>query len=488
MRAKMLVIFVCLFVSFFVSSKANAINETIPEPSRNFISLGGMAQFKPLKGAICLIWNQTETWGTVNYGYLGSIKNWDFKKTYVFVKFTSDSIIALSAVNVECEEPVSISSTQRMEWYIETNATKFNTSNSISLNVDGGTLALSNAVEDFTPTETLFSATETIQNPNIYYDSNTVSAGIAPEKGVICWTKAYPQGGNIGPVGGSVVVKFLANQEYYYIAGAACELPSKVSPEERAKWFRSNGWYGNYNLQVVYIGYNGQIVTPTITKTPTETPTGTATETVTFTSTPTPSMTSTRTATVTSTPTATPALIADKLVPINVSALHIPKAGDICYGQVVGNFGNKVVEFVADFQTGIEIRGGGCFTSKYYNLGQVLRYLESKGIRLGYESLPKPSLTPSRTLIPTATIVRSLAIGLSTTGTKSVLIEANTICWGAKVGNIEYKVVKFQRSLSTPLNITKGGCTYGQNLSAEDVFNYLRRVFNTPLRGFVDAQ
>jgi hypothetical protein len=265
--------------------------------------------------------------------------------------------------------------------------------------------------------------------------------------------------------------------------------------------------YTTDNSKAVYVdGSNLAVVTLTATPSNTDTPsltctatatyantvtntaTSTLTPTITPTSTYTNTATSTRTATATSTATATPVLIADKIVPINVSALHIPKAGDICYGQVVGNLGNKVVEFVADFQTGIEVRGGGCFTSKYYNLGQVLRYLESKGIRLGYESLPKPSLTPTRTLIPTATIVRFLAIGLSTTGTKSVLIEANTICWGAKVGNIEYKVVKFQRSLSTPLNITKGGCTYGQNLNAEDVFNYLRRVFNTPLRGFVDVQ
>jgi hypothetical protein len=379
-------------LSLKVSSVQASINPTptptIGNPVFGF-SIGyassSRAEYAPKNGEVCKVWDD------ISNGYLGAFRPQTYIKKYLFIKFTSNAIVALSSNNVECEEPSNYSSEDRMNWYTthQTYKATYTTDNSKAVYVDGSNLAV---------------VTLTATPSNTDTPSLTCTA-----------TATYA---------------------------------------------------------------NTVTNTATSTLTPTITPTSTYTNTA----------TSTRTATATSTATATPVLIADKIVPINVSALHIPKAGDICYGQVVGNLGNKVVEFVADFQTGIEVRGGGCFTSKYYNLGQVLRYLESKGIRLGYESLPKPSLTPTRTLIPTATIVRFLAIGLSTTGTKSVLIEANTICWGAKVGNIEYKVVKFQRSLSTPLNITKGGCTYGQNLNAEDVFNYLRRVFNTPLRGFVDVQ
>lgn len=381
--------------------------------------------------------------------------------------------------------------------------------------------------------------TPTIGNPNFVFNIGYASssrAAYAPRKGEICKIWSDNSSGYFGAIRPGnynkayLFTKFTSDSVVSLEANnVECEFSSEYSSEDRLNWYTTHQTYkATYtinNSKAVYVdGASLSIVTLTNTVTPSITPTSTVTETptptsaatpnvtdtstatatATFTSTPsrtasytatetetmtaTNSRTATSTATVTETPTATPALLPDKIVPINVSALHIPKAGHICYGQVVGSLRSKVVEFVIDFQAGIEIIGGGCFTSKYYSLGQILRYLESRGIRYGYESLPKPTLTPSKTLIPTATIVRYLAIGLNTDGIKSVVIEANTVCWGAKVGNIEYKVVRFQRSLPTPISITKGGCTYGQNLSAEDVFNYLRRVFNTPLSGFVDVR
>jgi hypothetical protein len=103
---------------------------------------------------ICLIWNETVPSGTINYGNLGSIRNKDYNKTYIFAKFKSDSKIAIPAVNVECEEPVSISSTQRMYWYREINPYRYNGANSISINVDGGTLVTSDPESLVTPSVT----------------------------------------------------------------------------------------------------------------------------------------------------------------------------------------------------------------------------------------------------------------------------------------------------------------------------------------------
>ena len=430
-------------VSLKVSSVKASVNPTptptIGNPVYGFqigYSSSSGASYLPRDGEICILKHN------LNASYLGSLSP---NKSMLVVKFTSDAYGPLTANYVDCELPVTYSLTDRFNWYLTQLGSGYNLSNSDAYYVDGKTLQQVTLTISPTLTSTITS-TPAASSTDTATNTATSTFTLTP-------------------------------------TNTPTSTPTETS---------TSTYTGTPTSSYTATATNTATSTPTLT--PTNTPTDTSTNTSTNTPSNTPTATytntasSTRTATVTSTTTATPVLVADKIVPINVSALHIPKAGDICYGQVVGNLGNKVVEFVADFQTGIEIRGGGCFTSKYYNLGQVLRYLESKGIRLGYESLPKPSLTPTRTINPTATIVRFLAIGLSTTGTKSVLIEANTICWGAKVGNIEYKVVKFQRSLSTPLNITKGGCTYGQNLSAEDVFNYLRRVFNTPLRGFVDVQ
>jgi hypothetical protein len=471
--------------------------------------------------------------GNQNY-YIGPFIP-DSNTYLIVVRFLSKQYPVGMGRYTQCEAPTNVSAEERAEWLMARNSNIVRGKVKIYY-VDGAWSQVT-----LTPTmQNNSTVTPTLQytviptytpipapNPTVFFQTKDGSDALdvfIPVKNTICWTWHQPTG-RIGPYTipkdkQLLVIKFLEPQGLTLVNTVACEVSESIKPEERASWSNSRepGYYPWSRIVTYYVDGNMAVVTltqtPSTTLTPSNTPflTETNTSTVTFTSTPTPSRTasntatetetssatvtntatssrtSTRTATVTNTPTATPALVPDKIVPINVSALFIPKTGDICYGQIVGGLRNNIVEFVADFQAGIEISGGGCFTSKYYSLGQILRYLESRGIRYGYESLPKPTLTPSRTLIPTATIVRYLAIGLNTDGIKSVVIEAGTVCWGAKVGSIEYKVVRFQRSLSTPISITKGGCTYGQNLSAEDVFNYLRRVFNTPLSGFVDVR
>lgn len=513
MKAKLLIIFFCVFVSFFVYSKVYAVT---PDPIIEY-QLGPELQgvYQPKAFANCWVTSM----GNQNY-YIGPFIP-DSNTYLIVVRFLSRQYPVGMGRYTQCEAPTNVSAEERAEWLMARNSNIVRSKVKIYY-VDGAwdhvTLT---PTPSHSPTQTNTLTPSLTPTPKpappptlVFYTGDSIDTlqYYAPKKNNICitWNDRI---GRIGPYflprGRSpIVIKFLEDQSVQSMVVVWCEVATNHSPEERLSFIiKDQPCCYSWNQGILmYVGANMQEVTltptPTFTNTPsitrtatetepateTETSTATVTNTASVTSTATSSRTSTRAATVTNTPTATPALVPDKIVPINVSALHIPKAGHICYGQVVGSLRSKVVEFAIDFQTGIEISGGGCFTSKYYSLDQILRYLESRGIRYGYESLPKPTLTPSRTLIPTATIVRYLAIGLNTDGIKSVVIEVGMVCWGAKVGNIEYKVVKFQRSLSTPLNITKGGCTYGQNLSAEDVFNYLRRVFNTPLRGFVDVQ
>jgi len=525
MKAKLLVIFVFLFVSFFVYTKAYAVT---PDPIIEY-QLGPELQgvYQPKAFANCWVVSM----GNANY-YIGPFIP-DANTQLTVVRFLSKQYPVGMGRYTQCEAPTNVSAEERAGWLMARNS-NISRSKVRVYYVDGAWDQTT-----LTPTLTLTPNPVIAPEPTIIFTAGSSDRYYTPKKGDICWT-ADRYSGRIGYyriIGANIllVTKFLTDQTPMILNTASCAQEESVSPYERAAWvLDKNRMSRTWNIiGVYYITEDGGMHTsltdtPTATETPTvtstvttsvtntitetATETYTSTPTVTSTSTPTPSRTasntatetktssatvtntatssrtSTKTATVTNTPTATPALVPDKIVPINVSALFIPKTGDICYGQIVGGLRNSIVEFVSNFQAGIEISGGGCFTSKYYSLGQILRYLESRGIRYGYESLPKPTLTPSRTLIPTATIVRFLVIGLNTDGIKPVVIESGTVCWGAKVGSIEYKVVRFQRSLSTPISITKGGCTYGQNLSAEDVFNYLRRVFNTPLSGFVDVR
>lgn len=336
-------------------------------------------------------------------------------------------------------------------------------------------------------------------------DNDNSTYFYTPQKNELCssWNPPIGRVGQIGiPSGkGLMVVKFLEDQETIPVNVTWCEAETSITPEERVAWHILDQPGVNFWSKSVwyYIGKDMAVVTltPTFeaTLTPTASKTSTKTETPSETETSTPTATSTRTSTRTttstrtSTPTVTPVLAPDKIVPRNVSTLHIPKAGHICYGQVIGGTKNVIVEFVAGYSTGIEIIGGGCFTQKYYSLSQVMRYLERNGIRYSYVSLPRPALSPSRTIQPTVTIVRYLAISMRTEGQIDFLVtEPGTVCWGAKVGSEEYKVVKFTRSLTKPIRVVSGGCTVGQGLSAEDVFNYLRRVTNTPLNGFMEIR
>jgi len=483
------------------------------------------AVYAPKNGEICKVWDD------ISNGYLSAFRPQTYNKKYLFIKFTSNAVVALGSNNVECEGPSNYSSEDRMNWYTshQTYKATYTTNNSKAIYVDGNNLA----VVTLTPTPTTTStpsSTNTVEivSPKtptpkpappptlVFYtgDSIDTTQNYAPRKNDICWTwNQYI--GRIGdyriPSGKqALVIKFLTDQTVLLVNNVICENSDTRTPEERASWLNyREPWYYPWNKIVTYyVSDSMEIVTltatPTVTNTGTATGTATQTQTSTVTETetrtetitPTATVTSTQTrtktptptVTITSTPTITPALMPDKLVPVNVSTLHIPKSGHICYGHVIGELRNRIVEFVSDYQYGIEISGGGCFTSKYYTLSQVMRYLESRGIRLSYESLPRPTLTPSRTLPPTATIIKQLLIGLSTDRVKSILVQAGTVCWGERIGNMELKVVRFQKNLTSPIFIYRGGCSFGQNLSAEDVFNYLKRNGNSPLNGFVELK
>jgi hypothetical protein len=448
---------------------------------------------------------------------------------YTIVKFhnvTPGTTIGMQGAT--CERSTSVTAEQRRPWAENYWGGSFT---SVEFGLIIPTITVSNtktASRTPRPTGTFTPTAIPAPWPTIIFTTNDNDSStyfFTPQRNELCSTW-HPGVGRLGPINipdgkGLMIVKFLEDQDTIPVNVTWCEASSDITPEERVSFHIAdqpnvNSWN---NSVWFYIGKGMSIVTltptPTVTTTPSSTvlvsATSTATETMTETSTSTrsptffasatstksPTMTytasltrtSTSTSTRSSTPTVTPVLAPDKIVPSNVSTLHLAKAGHICYGQVVGGNKNSVVEFVSDYSTGIEISGGGCFTQKYYSLNQVMRFLESRGIRYGYVSLPRPTLTPSRTLSPTITIANNLVISIGVDGVKDVLIsEPGTVCWGKKVGNAEYKVVRFQKVSAIPVRVVSGGCTVGQNLSAEDVFNYLRRVRNTILLGFVEIK
>jgi hypothetical protein len=333
-------------------------------------------------------------------------------------------------------------------------------------------------------------------------ESIDTTQNYSPKTNDICWTWNHIIGriGNYFIPSGKqlVVIKFVTDQNTILVNNVACENDISRTPEERASWAHAREpWYYTWDKIVTYyVGANMQVVTltPTLTPTATETETATASMTITGTNTVTrtPSATRTRTRTatrvLTRTPTVTAPIKPSEVFPANVSGFWIPKKGDVCYGEIVGNLNNSIVEFIVDYQIGIRVRNGGCFSKSDYTLGDILRYLNLRGIRYKFESLPKPTLTPSQTLVPTVTIVPFIPVTVNITGKESLVIKPGTICWGREVSSYEYKVVKFHRKLAKPIEVLVGGCHFGFGYSAEDVYNYLRRTSKIPLNGFVDVR
>lgn len=455
----------------------------------------------------------------------------------IVVRFLSRQTPVGMGRYTKCEAPTNVSAEQRAEWLISRDSS-INRSKVKIYYVDGSwdqvtlTVTPSHSVTSTSsPTSTRTSSPTFTPTPipapdpimvfttGYQVDSNQI---YAPRKNDICWTWNHIIG-RIGdywvPSGKQLlVIKFLDDQPNITVNNVICENHLSRTPEERASWAhaRESAYYPWSKIVTFYV--TGNMIestltsTPTITLTPSQTHVPSATNTVTITpsstltttSTSSPSstitktstrtFTSTKTKTRTSSPTRTstrtpvPVLEPDKSVPATVSMLHIPKKGDICFGEFVEGKRNSVVEYTANYSTGVEISGGGCFTKGYFNLSQVLRYLEGKGLTYGYVSLPKPTLTPSKTLPPTATIVSYLAIGIDISGTKEVMIDDGLVCWGRKVGNYEYKSVRFSKNQSGFIRVISGGCTIGQNFSAEDVYNYLRRTSRIPLNGFLELK
>jgi hypothetical protein len=520
----LIVLITIMSISFLFTETVNATypdeGTTVPSPWPTVVFVTGKGidttqQYSPKVNDICWTWNHI----------IGRIGNYYVPagKQLLVIKFLSNQNQIL-VNNVACENDAIRTPMERAAW---ANAREpwYYTWDKIVTYYVGANME----IVTLTPTSTILKTSTRTPRPTGTPTATPISAPgptivfktadndrsiyyYTPQKNELCTTWNDPNGIlgllNIQSNRPLIVVKFLEDQETIPVSITWCEEASNITPEERIAWHIKNQpcCYSWNNTAAYYVGANMRLVTLTPTSTVTNTsipipipiPTATATETETATasstSTSTPTQTSTSTPTRTSsstrtnTPTVTPVLAPDKVVPSNVSTLHIPKAGHICFGQVIGDVRNSLVEFVTDYSTGIEISGGGCFTKKYYSLSQVMRYLESRGVKYGYLSLPRPTLTPSRTLPPTATIVRYLAIGIQTDGVKDVILDPGTVCWGKKVGTHEYKVVRFQKGLTTSTRIIVGGCTVGQNLSAEDVYNFLRRVYNTPLNGFVEVR
>ena len=534
MKTKLIVFVLSLFVFSFIYSRVFAAT---PDPIIEY-QLGAELQGVYLPKAYSNCW--VTSMGNQNY-YIGPFIP-DSNTHLTVVRFLSKQSPVGMGRYAKCEAPTNVSAEERAEWIMARDSS-INRSKVRIYYVDGTwdqvTLTVTPSHSPtYTNSPTSTSTLTPSQTPTpkaapwptkIFYTGDSVDTiqYYAPKKNELCLTW-NPYTGFIGPYSipsgkNFLIVKFTENQTSQSMRIVWCEDASNHTPEERLSFtIQDQPCCYFWDRSVIkYIGSNMTEVTltstPTVTQTPnvtvtyspthtetatrtsTETDTATITATVTATSTKTktstPTVTNTRTVTNsvtrtrTSTSTVTPVLAPDKIVPSNVSTLHIAKAGHICYGQVIGGTKNVIVEFVAGYSTGIEIIGGGCFTQKYYSLSQVMRYLERNGIRYSYVSLPRPALSPSRTIQPTVTIVRYLAISMRTEGSIDFLVtEPGTVCWGAKVGSEEYKVVRFQKSMTSTVRITSGGCNVGQSLSAEDVFNYLRRVKNTPLNGFMEIR
>jgi hypothetical protein len=493
-----------------------------PEPTIAFTTGQGIdtnQNYAPKANSICWTWNHI-------IGRIGPFSVTSGKQLLVIKFLVDQSSMVMN--NVVCEESVSRLPEERASWannrepwyYPWSKIETYYVGSNLSVVTLTPTLVVtSTPTPSLSPTITKSPTPKAAPNPTyVFYTGDSIDTlqYYAPKRNELCITWNHIIG-RIGPyfipAGKSpLILKFTENQSTQPMVVVWCEDASNHTPEERLSsliqdqpccytWERGVIKYIGFNMQEVTLTPTASITnTPSVTSTSTvtATPSATSTSTVTASNTPWPTATITRSRTSTpsrtitptrsKTPTATESLGPNVIVPQGVSTLVRPKDGNVCYGEIVGNQVRVITEFVSDINSGIEISGGGCFTRNNYSLSQILRYLESRGIGYNYTSLPKPTLTPSRTLVPTVTIVSYIHIGLQTDRSKRFLAQAGTICWGNKVSDFEYKVVKFHKGTTSTILVTNGGCYLGENLSAEDVYNYLRRRLNLPLNGFVDVR
>jgi hypothetical protein len=177
----------------------------------------------------------------------------------------------------------------------------------------------------------------------------------------------------------------------------------------------------------------------------------------------------------TRTPTAsrTPTIGSSMKIPSGVTALHIPRAGHICWGEKVGNYSNALVEYTRNEGRSIQIVNGGCETTGNYTAWQILKHLESKGIK--YKSYEFPMI-PTITNTPTVTIVAKLSHDWSG-GKATWLIPVNgSVCWGTQIGPHVLKVVEFTKQINHALLFKDAFCVQNTVHSRDDVFNHLKRT------------
>jgi hypothetical protein len=364
----------------------------------------------------------------------------------------------------------------------------------------------------------------------VFYTGDSVDTlqYFAPKRNNICLTWNHLIG-RIGPYfipSGKrlIIFKFLEDQVAQPMIVVWCEDATNHTPEERLSWQIQDQpcCYSWDNSVTKYIGSNMLEVTltptatitttPTVTETPTVTPTESATETETpsetvtltvtksptwdpsttasktrtrsptLTRTPTSTATNSSTRTRTSTPTPTPKLGTFWQTNGDYVTLFFPKKGDVCYGSVLGQFSNVTIEYAINYSMGVAIKNGGCFKQDNYTKTEILKYLRSQGINYPAKTFPEPTATP------TPTIVEYIPISYTSIGKTIFLPTEETICWGVRIGSYKYKVVKFNKTLKSPIELINGYCHLGLNISAEDVFNYVKRKTSIPLNGFLDVK
>ena len=368
------------------------------------------------------------------------------------------------------------------------------------------------SVSDVTNTPTAIPAPDPTM---VFFTGNSIDTTqyYAPRKNDICYTWNHI----IGNVGGymvpsgkqAIVIKFLKDQASVPMNNVVCENDANRTPEERASWLNMREpWYYPWSkLVTLYVIDN--MAAATLTFTPTVTLTATETETVTQTprptetrsptptsvpsrtpsSTPTVSRTWTKTSTTsrTSTKTATPVLKPNWEISELVTTIIKPEKGDICWGKVVDKYFNVTVEFTKNYNSGIQLRGGGCFKSKYYPFSEVFFYLFKKGIKYDAIQLPEErKVTPTITLSPTITVIPRLPEEWKTVYRSKFRAFTGTICWGDKVADFEYKVVNFTKDSRSDFWIVNGACYAGEKYSPEDIYNYLKRN-RKPINGIVNT-
>jgi hypothetical protein len=537
-----LMLFVLLVLSsvslvFTTKVKATYPDEgtTVPSPWPTVVFVTGKGVdttqlYAPKVNDICWTWNHII--GRIGDYYVPS------GKQLLVIKFTSNQSQIL-VNNVACENDANRTPMERAAW---ANAREpwYYTWDKIVTYYVGENMQI--VTINPTPTSTAISGPTATPipapSPNMIFttgESIDTTQNYNPKVNDICWTWNHIIGriGNYYVPSGkqAVVIKFLNNQDTILVNNVVCENSPNIKPEERASWlnYREPSYYTWEKLVSHYVGANMQVVTltstPTITETPsitqtssvtstpsatvtitptvtsTETETGTPTETVTLTVTKSPtwvaSQTNTRSPTLTRTPTSTPTNSSTRTRTSTTTptpklgtfwqtngdyvTLFFPKKGDVCYGSVLGQFSNVTIEYAINYSIGVAIKNGGCFKQDNYTKTEILKYLRSQGINYPDKTFPEPTATP------TPTIVKYIPISYTSIGKTVFLPTEDTICWGERIGSYKYKVVKFDKTLKSPIELINGYCHLGLNISAEDVFNYVKRKTSIPLNGFLDV-